>query len=115
MRRALTILALLGLVACSRGGVVEITNDTGCAFKDVSGYRVDPRTNERELVFRLYDIAPGETRPGFFDQTWNGDMEVTSERPPFYTDKVAIVKGEEKFSLAMSEGASAACLSGSPE
>lgn len=110
MRRILTVLLALGLAACSGGGVVEITNDTNCAFKDVKGYRMNPRNGERTLVFQLYDIAPGETRPGFFDQTWDGVMDVTSERPPFYTDTVAIVKGQEKFSLSMSAGASAACL-----
>ena len=115
MKRSLIVLACLGLAACSRAGVVEITNDTSCSFNDIKGFRTDPKTGERSVVFHLYTIAAGDTRPGFFDETWDGVFFLYSERTEFYTDQVEIRKGTERFSLSMPRGASAACLTGDQE
>ena len=114
-RAALGLLGCLTAAACSQGAVIEVTNDTECEFKDVIGYKIDPRTNERELVFSLYQIEPGATRPAYFELDWEGRLEVVSERPPFYTGEVNVTPGVETFSLAMSGGASASCLQGSQE
>ncbi|MEM1380835.1 MAG: hypothetical protein AAGH41_09445 [Pseudomonadota bacterium] len=98
--------------ACTQGATIEITNDTSCTFNDVTGYKIHPRTGDRELVFGLPHIASGETRPAYFEVNWEGRLEVVSERRPFYADEVEVTPGVDQFALSMSGGASASCHDG---
>ena len=114
-RRLLTVGVLaptLALAACTQGAVIEVTNDTACEFKDVTGYRTNPRTNEREVIFQLYQIEPGATRPAYFMVTWEGPLEIVSERPPFFSGQAEITRGTERFTFAMAGDAPLKCLEG---
>lgn len=113
--RGSLLLSLITTAACTQGATIEITNDTSCTFNDVTGYKIHPRTGDRELVFSLPHIAPGETRPAYFEVSWQGRLEVVSERRPFYADEVEVTPGVDQFALSMSGGASASCLDGQQE
>lgn len=110
--RLLAVGLALASAGCSERAILTIANNTTCQYKDLTGLKVNPRTGEETVVFRLDQVEPGALRPVLIEGVWEGQLKLVSARPPFFAGEMTMIRGSQQMNFSMASDASQACQQG---